>query len=92
MLVRLTHGLTSVGTFDGTNQLVYTNGVLASALVNTNSILYSGVDLLSIGFESIYGNARRFNGIIDDVRIYNRALTPYEVQLLYGGGYGRGQP
>ncbi len=81
-----------VGTFDGTNQLVYTNGVLASALVNANSILYSGVDLLSIGFESYYGNARRFNGIIDDVRIYNRALTPYEVQLLYGGGYGRGQP
>ncbi len=29
------------------------------------------------------GNAYFFNGLIDDVRIYSRALTAYEVQTLY---------
>jgi hypothetical protein len=31
-----------------------------------------------------YGSENFFNGIIDDVRIYNRALTPQEVLELYG--------
>jgi len=31
-----------------------------------------------------------FNGQLDDIRIYNRALTPSEVQLLYTGGRGVG--
>jgi hypothetical protein len=30
------------------------------------------------------------NGIIDDFRFYNRALTPSEIQLLYTGGRGVG--
>lgn len=30
------------------------------------------------------------NGIIDDFRIYNRALTPSEIRLLYTGGRGVG--
>ena len=30
------------------------------------------------------------NGIIDDIRIYNRALTPSEIRLLYTGGRGVG--
>lgn len=29
------------------------------------------------------GSARSFNGAIDDVRIYNRALTPSEVDVVY---------
>ena len=29
-----------------------------------------------------------FNGQIDDVRIYNRALSADEIKQLYGGGYG----
>ncbi|MGI6637126.1 MAG: LamG-like jellyroll fold domain-containing protein [Minisyncoccales bacterium] len=29
------------------------------------------------------GSSDYFNGLIDDVRIYSRALTAYEVQTLY---------
>jgi hypothetical protein len=35
-----------------------------------------------------YGNYTP--GQIDDIRIYNRALTPSEIQLLYTGGRGVG--
>jgi len=31
-----------------------------------------------------------FNGQLDDIRIYNRALSPQEVQALYRGGRGYG--
>jgi hypothetical protein len=32
------------------------------------------------------GSNQRFNGHIDEVRIYNRALTPTEIQAVYGAG------
>jgi len=35
-----------------------------------------------------YTGGQRFNGIIDDVRIYNRILTNPEILLIYNGGVG----
>jgi hypothetical protein len=35
-------------------------------------------------------NSSFFPGQLDDWRIYNRALTPQEIQLLYTGGRGAG--
>lgn len=34
--------------------------------------------------------AGHFDGLIDDIRFYNRALTPSEIRLLYTGGRGVG--
>lgn len=31
---------------------------------------------------------RWFNGLIDDVRIYDRAISETEIKMLHGGGYG----
>ena len=31
---------------------------------------------------------RYFNGIIDEVALWNRALSPKEIQVLYNGGSG----
>ena len=42
---------------------------------------------MGIGFNS-GGNNYPFNGSIDDVRIYNRALSSDEILKLYNGGYG----
>jgi hypothetical protein len=33
---------------------------------------------------------RLLDGQLDDIRLYSRALTPYEIQLLYTGGRGVG--
>jgi hypothetical protein len=71
-----------VGTFDGTNLRVYINGALSagptaitSAPVTTNA---------SIGANPTGGNL--WNGAIDEVRVYNRALSSNEVTTLYGAG------
>jgi pimeloyl-ACP methyl ester carboxylesterase len=73
-----------VGTYDGTVQRLYINGVLVA---NTNvvgtvnwddSFIAEGIGGICPG----YGQPG-FNGSIDDVRIYNRALSASEIQQLY---------
>lgn len=70
------------GTWDASFVKLYVNGVLAQSLgqgtiiSNSLSTLYSGSDCL--GTQTGY-----FSGSLDDVRIYNRALSPAEVMMLY---------
>jgi Thermolysin metallopeptidase, alpha-helical domain/Concanavalin A-like lectin/glucanases superfamily/Secretion system C-terminal sorting domain len=59
---------------------LYVNGVQAAQSNTTYSVI-SPTNLLRIG--SGYLNGRFFNGILDDIRIYNRALTSTEVAQLY---------
>jgi len=67
-----------VGTYDGQIQKIHVNGEFKNSIDVGKEILYSSGPL-TIG----YGAAiRAFNGIIDEVRIYNRALTPTEIQIL----------
>ena len=71
--------------FDGTNQKIYIDGELkltspfsgwtGSTRWPTNSAV--------IGQENNNGTIYRFNGTIDDFRLYNRALTDNEVRILY---------
>jgi hypothetical protein len=67
----------------------YTNGVLYYSLSGINPTTLNTFPVVIGGRQD---GARSFDGLIDDVRIYNRALTPYEVQELYNGGYGRQLP
>jgi len=46
-----------------------------------NGVLGAGYEYIHIGSNPSYGEY--FNGVIDDVRIYNRALSEAEVQMLY---------
>ena len=72
-----------VGTFDGVALNLYVNGVLVSSSPATaNSISnYGGGTGFEIG--SVKRMAGRyFNGKIDDVRIWNRALTAAEVKQV----------
>jgi hypothetical protein len=63
---------------------IYYNGVLQpSTALNstwTGTISYSGA-WFAIGQQS--DQNRGFNGLIDEVQVYNRALTPLEVQTVY---------
>jgi hypothetical protein len=52
------------------------NGVQVSSVTQTGNILTS-TDALRIGGDSFYG--QYFQGFIDEVRIYNRALTTTEI-------------
>jgi len=65
------------GTYDGATMKIYTNGVLAASVAQTGTIAPS-TDGLFIGGNPYYGH--NFIGTIDEVRIYNRALSAGEVQ------------
>ena len=63
-------------TYDGTNVRLYVNGVLAGALV-AGGELPATDDPLRIGGNLIWGEY--FAGRIDEVRVYNRALSAGEI-------------
>jgi 3-dehydroquinate synthase class II len=69
------------GTFDGTTIRCYLNVVetdtnLLSAIKSGNATLFIGQD----GWDNI------FNGVVDEVKIYNRALTTDKIQADYEAG------
>ncbi|NOT57245.1 MAG: hypothetical protein HOP18_21795 [Deltaproteobacteria bacterium] len=63
-------------TYDGATQRLYVNGVLVASRAQTGSIAGSGSPL-RIGGNSVWGEY--FQGRIDEVRIYNRALTAAQI-------------
>jgi hypothetical protein len=64
-------------TYDGANMRMYVNGVLVRTVARTGNITPS-TGPLRIGGNQLWGEY--FTGVIDDVRVYNRALTLAEVQ------------
>ncbi|HWR20976.1 MAG TPA: LamG-like jellyroll fold domain-containing protein, partial [Verrucomicrobiae bacterium] len=77
-----------VGTFDGTQLNVYVNGVRDAAPFTTTlsgSLINSGN--LVLGRQSAADCASPYNacwkGLLDEVRVYTRALSATEVQALY---------
>jgi hypothetical protein len=63
-------------TFDGATLRLYVNGVQVASQARTGTLTTSNA-VLTIG-HNIFGE--RFIGRIDEVRIYNRALTAAEIQ------------
>jgi pimeloyl-ACP methyl ester carboxylesterase len=68
-------------TFKNNVARFYINGVFDSQANGTNGLSTFSSSILQIG-RSISGTDG-FNGKLDDIRIYNRALTDTEVQALY---------
>lgn len=66
-------------TYDGTRTVGYINGVQKDVQNNTNSIEARGL-LLRLG--SDFQSGQHFNGYLDDVRVYNRALSAQDVAAL----------
>lgn len=60
---------------------VYTNGKLAGSATWTSPIAYDGNQSLRLGAWG--GGGRNWNGQMDEIDIYARALTPTEIQALY---------
>jgi prepilin-type N-terminal cleavage/methylation domain-containing protein len=72
-------------TFNGSLITVYQNGLALTSQVESAPNIGGGSPTSTIigktGFESHY-----FSGLIDDVRIYNRALSAAEIAAMYAGG------
>jgi len=73
--------------YDGSKMIFYNDGVYVGSLVCT---AYQNTQRpLRLGAGITEGSAGYFfNGLLDDVRIYNRALSPDEVRQLYEWGPG----
>jgi hypothetical protein len=63
--------------YDGATMRLYVNGVQVASRAQTGAIATS-TNPLQIGGDSIYG--QYFAGRIDEVRIYNRALSAAQIQ------------
>jgi hypothetical protein len=71
-----------IATFNGSDSIIYLDSLNKSSNHLEGSI-FNGVGPLGIGCNAISSSDRVFNGTIDDVQIYNRALSPEEVVALY---------
>ena len=70
-------------TFEGTTVKFYKNGVLSDTKIQTN-MPNAGLNTIYIGGYTSWGTY--LNGALDNVKIYNRALTAQEVASEYSGG------
>jgi hypothetical protein len=71
------------GVFNGTQAMIYIDGVLDTAVASTGSINVSSYALY-IG-ENSQATGRHLTGLIDDVRLYNKALSLEEIQQAMRG-------
>ena len=79
----------AVVTYDGsvTTGKLYIDGVLAATDSSNAGTLQDRSETTKIGKGYAWGAGDGFmNGTIDDVRVYNRALSQTEAQSLYGRG------
>jgi len=80
------------GTPSSTNNDLYIDGVRQTiTLLQGSSVsrsVSSGANISGWFYDSNY----KFNGLIDDVRVYNRALSATEIQALYNTGAAKFAP
>ena len=69
-----------VGVYNGSEQIVYINKTAGTPVANSGNIRSTTQQVRVSGYTN---GTEKLNGTIDDIRIYNRALTADEVAQLY---------
>ena len=64
-------------TYDGSIERLYLNGAMVDSVAHTGTFT-SSANALTLGSDPFYG--QYFNGLIDEIRIYNKALTAAQIQ------------
>ena len=75
-----------VGTADGVEVRIYIDGVAQGTATPYTGVIDKDTEPVWIGTDSTGGIHGPFNGSIDDVRVYNRALSATEITQLYNLG------
>jgi acetyl esterase/lipase len=68
------------GTYDGQTVRLYKNGLEVANSTYEASLSNSRSELVIGGG---YVDTRRFNGMIDEVKVFNKALSPEQIMLIY---------
>lgn len=69
-----------VCTYDGSTKKIYINGVLDNSIASSGALV---ADSVNFNMGTRQNTAGTYTGYLDDVRIYNRALTAADVLELY---------
>jgi hypothetical protein len=79
-----------VGTYTSEDLSIYINGILNNTIIHNDGFDNCSQTPLQVGAFNTFGSCndaigitQAFYGLIDDIGIWNRALTPEEVQQLY---------
>ncbi|MEM8886896.1 MAG: LamG-like jellyroll fold domain-containing protein [Bacteroidota bacterium] len=72
--------------YDGSEMRLYKDAVKIASLAKTGSISQDSTVGVAIGNQPSGAGERPFKGLIDDVRIYSKALTEQEIEELYQAG------
>jgi hypothetical protein len=72
-----------VGTYDNTTAAVYLDGQLIDSEVYGGSFTANPDPIIIGQAQNFYWSREYFDGVVDDLRIYGRALSATEVQDLY---------
>ena len=75
-----------VGTYDGTTMRIYVNGTEDVNTSKSGNIDWTSGDDVVIGSDNPKQNSKTFNGQIDEVAIYDSALTAAQVSDHYNAG------
>jgi glucose/arabinose dehydrogenase len=85
-----------VGIFDGSNIRIFRNGILVAqtafhGIYNNTNAIRAGTDFygtypLKVGTASYCNACFLWTGFVDDLQIYNKALTVSEVKQIYSFG------
>jgi hypothetical protein len=75
-----------VTTYDGTTFQLYVNGVLEAALAESKTIAYNNNSWVIGESFALRPNFRHWNGVIDEVQAYSRALSATEIRAIYNAG------
>lgn len=79
------------GTYDGTTSKLYFNGALVGSTTSSGPIDASPAAGLQIGKNIV--NGALFDGLIDEVEVFDRALAQSEIQAIFNrGGIGKCKP
>ena len=71
------------GSYNGKTAKIYVNGLLEQELYLGGSINYSGINDFKIGNIEGLSSTRYWNGSIDEVKVWNRALSSEEINASY---------
>lgn len=72
-----------VMTYDDDSVRLYLNGALEASIIKKFRSHFLQGDSVMVGHSANKKNSRYFNGVVDDIYIYNRVLSPQEIKQLY---------
>jgi hypothetical protein len=75
-----------IATYDSSNVRIYVNGVEQASAQAVGMYAASGTNSLVVGWRTYTSIVGGWNGLVDELRVYNRAISAIEALNLYNQG------